>query len=497
LGDEGGDDEKEGDDSMDVDEKEDDEGADRLRRLQERWRYDSDDVPPVGPEGPDEQDRVLVDDYSPKYLRHIMPLFQESDLIQLMNDPTIPAVIDGRSVMVMPFRLGMPNPHPQQRMPQNVRQFNPGNLPPNHPLALAAANGTPVSMQHQIKKMQVPTAAPQMRISSNGGMRPPSLPTPAVQTNGITPHHVSPPHPLPVPVPQHSAANGVNGISRAAISMPHVEVQKPEVIATPAIPNGVAAIPSAEPPTDSTVNPVANGVANGVPARPKSQNVTPQSHIALGVPTSGYHLTPMTNMGAVNLMNPTPYQHSAAQQHLPNGLSQQQIANIKTIFNNDSAAVAALQQARSTLPASYMHVVSNGATVMNLPNMNTANLNLKLPAARQMQWMNTPIQRPPSVANGMDAQLNNPLNAALAASPSMGHSVPVRSPSANGSRAGMRNGVHLNGMSPASHMQHSPSPLPNIAQSQSPPRVPMTPNMGMASPALQQQQPVGGTQNGY
>ncbi|KAF5310721.1 hypothetical protein D9619_007669 [Psilocybe cf. subviscida] len=497
LGDADEDDEKEGDESMDVDEdKEDPEEADRLRCLQERWRYDSDDAPPVGLEGPDEQDRVLVDDYNPKYLRHIMPLFQESDLIQLMNDPTIPAVIDGRSVMVMPFRLGMPNPHPQQRMPQNVRQFNPGNLPPNHPLAIAAAaNGTPVSMQHQIKKMQVPTSAPQMRISSNGGMRPPSLPAPAVQTNGITPHHVSPPHPMPVP--QHSPANGVNGISRAAISMPHVDVQKQDVITTPAISNGVAVIPPAESSTDTAVNPVVNGIANGLPARPKSQNVTPQSHLALGVPTSGYHLTPMTNMGAVNLLNPTPYQHSAAQQHLTNGLSQQQIANIKTIFNNDSAAVAALQQARSTLPASYMHVVSNGATVMNLPNMTASNLNLKLPAARQMQWMNAPIQRPASVANGMDVQLNNPLNAALAASPNMGHSVPVRSPSANGSRAGMRNGVHLNGMSPASHMQHSPTPLPNIAQSQSPPRVPMTPNMGMGSPALQQQQPVGGTQNGY
>lgn len=436
---------------------------------------------------------------SSRYLRHIMPLFQESDLIQLMNDPTIPAVIDGRSVMVMPFRLGMPNPHPQQRMPQNVRQFNPASLPPNHPLAIAAAaNGTPVSMQHQIKKMQVPTATPQMRISSNGGMRPPSLPTPAVQANGITPHHVPPPHPLPVPVPQHSPVNGVNGMSRAAISMPHVEVQKPEVIATPAIPNGVATIPSTEPSPDTAVNPIVNGITNGVPTRPKSQNVTPQSHLALGVPTTGYHLTPMTNMGTVNLVNPTPYQHSAAQQqHLTNGLSQQQITNLKTIFNNDSAAAAALQQARAALPASYMHVVSNGAVAMNLPNMAGANLNLKLPAARQMQWMNPPIQRPPSVANGMDVQLNNPLNAALAASPSMGHSVPVRSPSANGSRAGMRNGVHLNGMSPSAHMQHSPTPLPNIAQSQSPPRVPMTPNMGMASPALQQQQPVGGTQNGY
>lgn len=28
------------------------------------WRYDEDDVPAVGPQGLDEQDRVLVDDYA-------------------------------------------------------------------------------------------------------------------------------------------------------------------------------------------------------------------------------------------------------------------------------------------------------------------------------------------------------------------------------------------------------------------------------------------------
>lgn len=74
LGDADEDDEKEGDESMDVDEdKEDPEEADRLRCLQERWRYDSDDAPPVGPEGPDEQDRVLVDDYNPKYVLFFVP----------------------------------------------------------------------------------------------------------------------------------------------------------------------------------------------------------------------------------------------------------------------------------------------------------------------------------------------------------------------------------------------------------------------------------------
>ena len=40
--------------------------------LQERWRCDQDVDPVVAPEGREEQDRMLVDDYDPKYLRHMM-----------------------------------------------------------------------------------------------------------------------------------------------------------------------------------------------------------------------------------------------------------------------------------------------------------------------------------------------------------------------------------------------------------------------------------------
>lgn len=54
------------DDRMNVDEDSDD--TERVRRLAERWRFDSDDAPPVGPSGPDEQDRILVDDYAAKYV---------------------------------------------------------------------------------------------------------------------------------------------------------------------------------------------------------------------------------------------------------------------------------------------------------------------------------------------------------------------------------------------------------------------------------------------
>lgn len=45
---------------MDTENSEQDENR---SRLVERWRFDMDDSPAIGPEGSEEQDRVLVNDY--------------------------------------------------------------------------------------------------------------------------------------------------------------------------------------------------------------------------------------------------------------------------------------------------------------------------------------------------------------------------------------------------------------------------------------------------
>ena len=39
------------------------EDEDTYKRLKEQWAYDADDEPAVGPEGPDEHGRKLIDDY--------------------------------------------------------------------------------------------------------------------------------------------------------------------------------------------------------------------------------------------------------------------------------------------------------------------------------------------------------------------------------------------------------------------------------------------------
>ena len=48
------------DEPMDVDEAQESE---RRRQLEERWKFDSDDTLPIGPDGLEEQDRTLIDDY--------------------------------------------------------------------------------------------------------------------------------------------------------------------------------------------------------------------------------------------------------------------------------------------------------------------------------------------------------------------------------------------------------------------------------------------------
>ncbi len=51
-----------------LNEDEDPEDEEQYRRLEERWRFDWDDIPPIGPDGVEENDRVLVDDYDTMYV---------------------------------------------------------------------------------------------------------------------------------------------------------------------------------------------------------------------------------------------------------------------------------------------------------------------------------------------------------------------------------------------------------------------------------------------
>jgi enhancer of polycomb-like protein len=179
------------------------------------------------------------------------------------------------------------------------------------------------------------------------------------------------------------------------------------------------------------------------------------------------------------MANVTALLNSGAYPLAASNLSLQQVQNLKSAFLSASDSGWGLS-------ASYL-----------MPNMGvqlpTGNASLKLATTRQSQWsaISPQLQRPASIG-GIDGISNG----MVSVSPTLSQSVPVRTPSANGQRASLRNGVHVNGQhSLSSNLQSSPSPLPSIAQSQSPPRMPMTPNMSLASPSLQHS--VGSNQNGY
>jgi enhancer of polycomb-like protein len=89
----------------------DDDGLsdeERAWRLAERWKFDEDDCLAVGPDGPDEQDRLLLDDYEPRFLRHSMTLLHEQDQQSLTTDNSL--TVTGPDGRMQPHAVHHPIP---------------------------------------------------------------------------------------------------------------------------------------------------------------------------------------------------------------------------------------------------------------------------------------------------------------------------------------------------------------------------------------------------
>jgi enhancer of polycomb-like protein len=406
-------------------------------------------------------------------MRHAMSLLSDHDSVVLSTDPTLVfQAPDGHQQKALPFRLGIPPPI--RGMP--ARPPPPGYVPPiatSTQQAAAAASlqslgstPTPISVSTPLKKMQSPVVHPSLRISSNGGMRPPVAPAPHVLSSQAT--AVAP---MVNGANATHAVNGANGVNGVVNHTP-TDAEAPMVNHPPSILNGTGPSPSHA----ETNNADANGSS---PSRPK--------------PEMPHHLMssylPSLN-GFPNIANASPYPH------LSNTLSPAQKAQLKT------ALVGVDVASGGRLP--YMgHVVPNGAAY-NMQQAVPSGMNMKFAGARPMQWPGSPSQQRPIPGTGLDSR---GLGGSVSPSP-IGQAVPVRTPSANGLRPGMRPGgvghvIGPNGqlaphaMSP--HLRHSPLQLPQnmpqVPTHPSPPRPPQTP-MLMASPSLPHHQSVG-TQGGY
>jgi enhancer of polycomb-like protein len=441
-------------------------------RLRERWRFDQDDEPTVGPEGVDEQDRILIDDYDPKYLRQMMTLLSDQDHQALTTDNTLVVTVDGRQHTVSPYRLGVQPQYSIRRDQHGVQRVYPGGMPlaatRAAPAGIPMPNGVPISMQAHVKAMQPPSAIPQMRISSNGAMRPPVVGKITSPSSPTVAQQSSP--------PRAASTNGVNGNHTGT---PTPDGDSVRLIAAP---NGIAADSTTtingtvHQSTDVQMSPPADlSQSNqaGSPARPKAE-----SQYASVPPLNSYQI-PMNG-----------FPHGTVMRQPSITLQQMQFK-------------MALAQNPDGRPAQvpYPGFVPNGThfNVQLTGGANLNNLNVKLPQGRQWSAIASPHQQPAQLNEGTPSPHVTPGN------------LPTRTPSANGMRTTNRTG-NINVppqvgqllpnqyvMSP--HMQHSnPSPLPSsipLPSHQSPPRPPPPQTMKMASPSLQHQQVVQSSQGGY
>ncbi|KAK0210971.1 enhancer of polycomb-like-domain-containing protein [Desarmillaria ectypa] len=449
-------------DVMDVDV----DNNEQMKRLQERWRFDSDDAPSIGISSPEEQDRHLVDDYDIEYIRHSIHLLADVDQ-NLLTDPSITKYnSDGRKEIVIPFKLGLanaivrrdmgPRPGPQPMISHAAQQAQ-AVAAAQQSTVMPMPNGTPISAQQQVKMSSVGLSHP--RISSSGMRAGSMIP------NGM--HSASPPLSSPSSALQLSPPlSATNGVTRAAINMPHLDAVKIE--SGYSMPNGAVTIPQSSPPPHSQET-----IPHGQEVNVNGQGNFAKSQEPLHILHPGYH---------INGFQGTPLSNHSQYLNVQTGLSAQQMQNLKSVFaasgNQDMTAIQ-INGVRP-IPGPYIPVVQQNV------NYNPANIsNMKLPAVRQpMQWSHgvngSPMLRPTSMANGLDVTM---INGSL--SPNLAQATPGRTPSANGTRMGLPRNM----LSP--HAQHSsPSPIPSISLTQSPPRLPSTPTMAST-------QPVGATQGNY
>jgi len=96
--------------------------------LQECWCFDKDDDPAVTPEGAEEQDHMLVDDYDLRYLHHMMMLLTEQDQQLINNGTTIYVLQGGCLYAVTPFQIAATLP--VRKDTQNVQHRFTNGIPP-------------------------------------------------------------------------------------------------------------------------------------------------------------------------------------------------------------------------------------------------------------------------------------------------------------------------------------------------------------------------------
>ncbi|KAL1703283.1 enhancer of polycomb-like-domain-containing protein [Schizophyllum commune] len=397
------------------------------QRLEAQWAFDADDMPSVGPEGSEEQDRVLMDDYNVRYvvspgvdvssltystshLKYTSAIFHHNDVASLAPWPTWHHInADGRDVERPLQYLPTPAMRPQIRDPRMLHQ------------AMLAQRANAAHAQHGAVQPIV-TAQP-VGVTTVGTIAQPR-PALAVVTGGaqqIMPqqggpapsvaHHqrVRPPpiqlpsnvlaQPRPaitqVPMQQHSPPNAIAAPRPQTIPIPHVDNHVGG--GAPA----VQRIPSQQQIQQTQPQQQHASPPNGAVARPPSQQPV---HVQQGTATQHANGVQSHANGVQPHANGVQHQSNGVQ--LPNGLTPDMVATYASMYNNaqyngqhaqgvKTAYAAAAPSGR--LPPSYMHIAA-----ANFPKMTPAQWQ------QQVNGVNAarPTQQP--VANGQAQHASPP-----------------------------------------------------------------------------------------
>ncbi|PSR71467.1 hypothetical protein PHLCEN_2v12734 [Hermanssonia centrifuga] len=364
------------------------------RKLAERWRFDDDDEPAVGVGGPEEHDRKLFDDYAVRYLPYHMALISELELTGfLTNQKILLPGPDGHMEEYEPYRRFGSQPH-LRRDYQGIQRNGaspmgtPGISTMRHPngstMSISSSSGN--ANISQVKHMPPPPGMPQIRIASNGIIRPPGTPVVPPLPAQASPPHNSPPLVAANGHVSHELSNGTSSTSdqEMKLTVPVAVHANPQVQL-----DGIQLHP------DTPVPPLPISS----PMRPKSQTPT-----MTAIP-NGFTI-PSINNYPTHIANGSYVHHPGVR---PNGISSQQIMK---------SAFASLSNGQ---------LQTNGHTPMQNTAYLPANYSAQLHAARQMQWAAARSAQRPMDTNGLDGALAVNLTPPIAG-------VPARAPSTNGTR---------------------------------------------------------------
>ncbi|KZS93199.1 hypothetical protein SISNIDRAFT_486115 [Sistotremastrum niveocremeum HHB9708] len=418
----------------------------RAMRMNERWKYDPDGPLNASSAHPEDEDRLMLDDFAPRYLRTTMTLLNDEDKATLTTDSHLmlpSSIVDGARFGNTPRGL-MHMRRPSEgvtRIPYPPSQGQDNSSPSSGPFSqnqgLGDSRKSVPALSSTLQARQIPSS---IRLSSqsvqNGVYGSGSELSPSPASGGVASHAVIGTNGGGTPSngDGNQAKNYLNGVNGGHMVASQLDAGSPCTDALASARSDATRLRVA-----GNQNPIISNHPNGLP--------------------NGIH----NGMNGGNLLG---LPHNPLTPGSASTLSPNKILELRQALNPNTSAQAQFPQHLSppSRPTSngYQLVPVNGNLMSPLDNMNgsigiaTSNINLRLPPGKAHS-------RPGSAPTGLGLPSNGPI-------PNL--SGMLRTPSANGHHLASQ---PRDGSSPKAHMfapgmvgRSSPLSHPQFLASQSP-----------------------------